>query len=58
MGYCLNRRDKPILMAVSKSMLTEFGIHYICIGELCVVSEAFSCEKSIGAQNTSLLPGK
>ena len=28
MEYCLNRRDEPIFMAVSKPLLTEFGIHY------------------------------
>ena len=28
MGYCLNRLDEPILMAVSKPMQTEFGIHH------------------------------
>ena len=27
MGYRLNRLDEPILIAVSKSLLTEFGIH-------------------------------
>ena len=28
MGYRLNRLDEPVLMAVPKPMLTEFGIHY------------------------------
>ena len=28
MGYRLNRLDEPVLMAVSKALLTEFGIHY------------------------------
>ena len=28
MGYRLNRLDKPVLIAVSKPLLTEFGIHY------------------------------
>ena len=28
MGYRLNRLDEPVLIAVSKRMLTEFGIHY------------------------------
>ena len=28
MGYRLNRLDEPVFMAVPKSMLTEFGIHY------------------------------
>ena len=27
MGYRLNRLDEPVFMAVSKAMLTEFGIH-------------------------------
>ena len=26
MGYCLNRLDEPVFMAVSKPLLTEFGI--------------------------------
>ena len=28
MGYRLNRLDEPILMAVSKPLLTEFGIYH------------------------------
>ena len=28
MGYCLNRLDEPVLMAVPKPMQNEFGIHY------------------------------
>ena len=28
MGYCLNRLDEPVFMAVPKPMLTEFGIHH------------------------------
>ena len=28
MGYLLNRLDEPVLMAVSKPLLTEFGIHH------------------------------
>ena len=34
-GYHLNRLDEPVLMAVPKPMLTEFGIHYrleSCVG--------------------------
>ena len=27
MGYCLNRLIEPVFMAVSKPLLTEFGIH-------------------------------
>ena len=27
MGYHLNRLDEPVFMAVSKRLLTEFGIH-------------------------------
>ena len=40
MGYRLNRLDETIFMAVSKPMLTEFGIHYIlesCEGSLVAV---------------------
>ena len=28
MGYRLNRLDEPVFMAVSKPLLTEYGIHY------------------------------
>ena len=28
MGYRLNRLDEPEFMAVSKTLLTEFGIHH------------------------------
>ena len=28
MGYRLNRLDEPVFMAVSKPLLTEFGIHH------------------------------
>ena len=28
MGYRLNRFDEHVLIAVSKPLLTEFGIHY------------------------------
>ena len=28
MGYRLNRLDEPVVMAVSKPLLTEFGIHH------------------------------
>ena len=28
MGYHLNRLDKSVFMAVSKPLLTEFGIHH------------------------------
>ena len=28
MGYCLNRLDESVLIAVSKPLLTEFGIHH------------------------------
>ena len=28
MGYRLNRHDEPVLIAVSKPLLTEFSIHH------------------------------
>ena len=28
MGYRLNRLDEPVFMAVSKPLLTEFGIYH------------------------------
>ena len=36
MGYGLNRLDEPVFMAVSKPLLTEFGIHHIL--ESCVLN--------------------
>ena len=36
-GYRLNRLDEPVFMAVPKSILTEFDIHYrleSCVGQL------------------------
>ena len=36
MGYRLNRLDEPFFMAVSKPLLTEFGIDHTlesCVGE-------------------------
>ena len=43
MGYCLNRLDEPVFMAVPKPLLTEFGIHYRLesCGLLCI-----TCKKS------------
>ena len=35
MGYCLNRLDEPVFIAVSKPLLTEFGIHHRL--ESCVI---------------------
>ena len=37
MGYCLNCPDEPIFTAVSKPLLTEFGIHHRLesCGDLC-----------------------
>ena len=32
MGYRLNRLDEPVLIAVSRPLLTEFGIHYVLEG--------------------------
>ena len=32
MGYRFNRLDEPVFIAVSKLLLTEFGIHYILEG--------------------------
>ena len=45
MGYRLNRLDEPIFTAVSKPLLTEFGIYhrlescaeFSCVGDLCSV---------------------
>ena len=53
MGYCLNRLDESIFIAVSKPLLTEFGIHHRL--ESCkpfqlansdyLVGCAFACDK-------------
>ena len=32
MGYRLNRSDEPVLIAVSKTLLTELGIHHRLVG--------------------------
>ena len=32
MGNRLNRLDEPVLIAVSKALLTEFGIHWRVVG--------------------------
>ena len=45
MGYRFNRLDEPVLMAVSKPMLTEFGIHHRL--ESCVVSYTMKCISSV-----------
>ena len=37
MGYRLNRLDEPVFIAVSKPLLTEFGIHLRL--ESCVMVE-------------------
>ena len=38
MGYCLDCLDKPDFMAVSKALLTEFGIHHILKTDLTILS--------------------
>ena len=47
MGYRLNLLDEPVFMAVSKPMLTEFGIHY----------RLESCELVIVAEKCPKMPG-
>ena len=40
MGYRLNRLDEPVFIAVSKPLVTEFGIYHRL--ESCVGSVAYS----------------
>ena len=44
MGYRLNRLDEPVFVAVSKHLLTEFGINHRL--ESCGHFTAISCECS------------
>ena len=46
MGYCFNRLDEPVFIAVSKPLLTEFGIHYR-LGSC-------ACGRKVGSGNTTL----
>ena len=48
MGYCLNRLDEPVFIAVSKSLLTEFGIHLRLesYGVLVVLEATCSADKA------------
>ena len=42
MGYRLNRLDEPVFMAVSKPLLTEFGINHrfeSCVPECMTLAE-------------------
>ena len=39
MGYCLNRLDEPIFIAVTKPLLTKFAIHHRLEScELCYIA--------------------
>ena len=51
MGYRLNRLDEPVLIAVTKPLLTEFGIHLRL--ESCV--EAWTVRPLSSLDNLSLL---
>ena len=45
MGYRLNRLTEPVFIAVSKPLLTEFGIHYkleSCDSAFSVLFSGFS----------------
>ena len=47
MGYRLNRLDEPVFMAVSKPLLTEFGIRHrleSCVGFTSTDSKAVMVE--------------
>ena len=45
MGYRLNRLDELVLIAVSKPLLTEFGIHHRL--ESCVVQCVACCMPAV-----------
>ena len=47
MGYRLNRLDEPVFMAVSKPLLTEFGIHHRL--ESCESFTFYECSDSTQA---------
>ena len=47
MGYCLNCLDEPVLLAVPKPLLTEFGIHYIL--ERCEVKYVVASDQTFNA---------
>ena len=49
MGYRLNRLDEPVFIAVSKPLLTEFGIHHRL--ESCAVF-LFFVQKSVKKAKT------
>ena len=53
MGYRLNRLDEPVFIAVSKPMLTEFGIHYGL--ESCAELYMFSSQL-MAAKNIAIKP--
>ena len=46
MGYRLNCLDEPVFIAVSKPLLTEFGIQYRL--------ESCACGRKVGSGNTML----
>ena len=60
MGYHLNRLDEPVFMAVSKPLLTEFGIHHIlesCGGKdrkIQVPTPGFSSRVKMAISKTDL----
>ena len=57
MGYRLNRLDEPVFIAVSKPLLTEFGIHYKL--ESCVwlqlQKERLACKLVVFCQPEGML---
>ena len=55
MGYRLNRLTEPVFIAVSKLLLTEFGIH--CRLESCDGSFNVNCQ-SITVDNTDFVERK
>ena len=52
MGYRLNRLDEPVFMAVSKPLLTEFGIHHRL--ESCVGYFLYGCNSDKNTKKSSV----
>ena len=55
MGYHLNRLDEPVFIAVSKPLLTEFGIHHRL--ESCAKTRhTLGLKEFIGGQDSESVP--
>ena len=60
MGYCLNRLDEPVFLAVSKPLRTEFRIHHrleSCGHDSILLQAPTQIERQISAQGSLVGPG-